>query len=403
MSDHPAPLEGVIVADFSRVLAGPLASMYLADMGATVIKVERPMVGDDTRAWGPPYVGETSTYFTSVNRNKKSVTLDLADDEDLKLAHLLAHEADVLIENFRPGRLAEFGLGPAALAQTNPRLVYASISGFGAGEGADLPGYDFVVQAAGGLMSITGDSGGTPTKVGVAVVDVITGLHATIGILAALQERARSGRGQHVEVNLLSSLISSLVNQGASFINGAGVPSALGNRHPSIAPYETLVTGGGPLAVAVGNDRQFEKLAAVLGKSHMAQDDRFRTNRDRVQNRDVMAQELEEALVKHGPEHWVERLTAAGVPCSAVNDIAGAIELATRLGLEPVGTLEGHDGPMQVLTNPIKFGRTPARHYSAPPELGQDDADVRNWLSKRAEFAEPADSPGSGINEEAKS
>ena len=241
----PLPLDGLLVADFSRVLAGPLASMFLADLGATVIKVERPGSGDDTRSWGPPYVGTTTTYYTSVNRNKRSVTLDLTDSGDLELARRLARRADVLLENYRPGKLAEFGLDAATVAGENPRLVYCSISGFGTGAGAHLPGYDFVAQAVGGLMSITGEPCGSPAKVGVALVDVLTGLHATIGILAALRERERSGHGQVVGVNLLSSLLSSLVNQGAAYINGAGVPSAMGNKHPSIAPYETLQTRDG--------------------------------------------------------------------------------------------------------------------------------------------------------------
>ena len=260
------PLSGLLVADFSRVLAGPLATMYLADLGATVIKVERPGLGDDTRQWGPPYVGATSTYFTSVNRNKHSIVLDLADEADRTLAHRLAGRADVLVENFRPGKLTEFGLDHPSLRATCPALVYCSITGFGGGAGADLPGYDFIVQAVGGLMSLTGQPGGEPTKVGVALVDVLTGLHATVGILAALRARERTGQGQHVEVNLLSSLLASLVNQGAAYINGAGIPGAMGNRHPSIAPYETLATGDRPLAIAAGNDRQFRTLVTVLGR-----------------------------------------------------------------------------------------------------------------------------------------
>jgi formyl-CoA transferase len=226
-ADQP-PLAGLLVADFSRVLAGPLASMFLADLGATVVKVERPGSGDDTRSWGPPYVGTATTYYTSVNRNKHSVAIDLTEPRDLRLARRLACGADVMLENYRPGKLAEFGLDATALAGDNPGLVYCSISGFGTGAGAGLPGYDFVAQAVGGLMSITGEPGGSPMKAGVALVDVLTGLHATIGILAALRER-----GQVVEVNLLSSLVSSLVNQGAAYINGGGVPSAMGNRHPS--------------------------------------------------------------------------------------------------------------------------------------------------------------------------
>ena len=378
----PLPLDGLLVADFSRVLAGPLASMFLADLGATVIKVERPGSGDDTRSWGPPYVGTTTTYYTSVNRNKRSVTLDLTDSGDLELARRLARRADVLLENYRPGKLAEFGLDAATVADENPGLVYCSISGFGTGAGAHLPGYDFVAQAVGGLMSITGEPGGSPAKVGVALVDVLTGLHATIGILAALRERERSGRGQVVGVNLLSSLLSSLVNQGAAYINGAGVPSAMGNKHPSIAPYETLQTCDAPIAVAVGNDRQFAAMAASLGRPELAADPRFATNRDRVVNRPELVAALESVLSAHDAAHWTDRMQSCGVPCGPVNDLGEAIELATRLGLRPVvhhPSCGEHD--IATLANPITLTRTPVRYHGAPPALGADDSAVRAWLS----------------------
>ena len=379
----PPPLGGLLVADFSRVLAGPLASMFLGDLGATVVKVERPGSGDDTRAWGPPYVGTATTYYTSVNRNKHSVVLDLADPDDLRLAGRLARRADVLLENYRPGKLAEFGLDAATLADQNPGLVYCSISGFGTGAGADLPGYDFVAQAVGGLMSITGEQGGAPVKAGVALVDVLTGLHATIGILAALRERDRSGRGQVVEVNLLSSLISSLVNQGAAYINGAGVPSAMGNRHPSIAPYETLRARDAPIAVAVGNDRQFAAMATSLGRGELAADPRFLTNRDRVANRAALVAALESALRAHDAAYWTDRLQRSGVPCGPVNDIGAAVELAARLGLNPVVQHPSDgDHAIATLANPITLARSPVHYHRAPPELGADDIAVRAWLSQ---------------------
>ena len=382
-----APLSQVLVADFSRVLAGPLASMFLADLGATVIKVERPGIGDDTRQWGPPYVGATSTYYTSVNRNKRSVELDLTVAEDAALARKLALRADVLIENYRPGKLAEFGLDAASLERDNPRLVYCSISGFGAAEGADLPGYDFVVQAVGGLMSITGELGGPPMKVGVALVDVLAGLHATIGVLAALRERDTSGRGQVVEVNLLSSLIASLVNQGAGYINGAGVPTAMGNQHPSIAPYETLTTADGLLAVAVGNDRQFEAMVETLGRSQMATDPRYRSNADRVRNRAALVAELEAALMARTSAEWTTVLQARGVACGPVNGIDEAIGLATRLGLAPVVKMAGSEGDVSTLTNPIGLRRSGIRYHHAPPNLGADNREVRAWL--QADSADP--------------
>ncbi len=378
------PLSGVLVADFSRVLAGPLSSMFLADLGATVIKVERPGDGDDTRQWGPPHVGSMSTYYSSVNRNKRSVTLDLADPDDLVLARRLAGRADVFMENFLPGRLAGYGLDYASLRPGNPGLVYCSISGFGSGAGAGLPGYDFVVQAVGGLMSVTGEAGGTPTKAGVALVDVLTGLHATIGVLAALRERERGGTGQHVEVNLLSSLLSSLVNQGAAFVNGAGVPVAMGNRHPSIAPYETLATGDGPLAVAVGNDRQFRALANVLGRPSLADDERFATNSARVAHREALVAELEAVLVTDACAGWAGRLQAAGVPCGPVNDLDGAVALADRLGLDPVVVFDraGME-PIATLANPLRLSGTPVAYRLPPPELGADSARVRAWLADR--------------------
>jgi len=394
----PPPLDGLLIADFSRVLAGPLASMFLADLGASVIKVERPGSGDDTRSWGPPYVGPVTTYYTSVNRNKRSVTLDLADRGDLELARRLARRADVLIENYRPGKLAVFGLDAATLADENPGLVYCSISGFGTGTGAHLPGYDFVAQAVGGLMSITGEPGGSPVKVGVALVDVLTGLHATIGILAALRERQRSGRGQVVEVNLLSSLLSSLVNQGAAYINGTGVPSAMGNEHPSIAPYETLKTRDVPIAVAAGNDRQFAAMAAAVGRPELAADPRFATNRDRVTNRPELVAALESALSGHDAAYWTDRLQSRGVPCGPVNDIGAAIELATRLGLDPVvhhPSSGEHD--IATLANPITLTRTPVRYHGAPPALGADDSAVRAWLSAGCPVAaDLSDHPRSG-------
>jgi crotonobetainyl-CoA:carnitine CoA-transferase CaiB-like acyl-CoA transferase len=376
-----APLEGLVVADFSRVLAGPLCSMFLADLGATVIKVERPGAGDDTRAWGPPYVGSSSTYFSSVNRNKLSVTLDLTEPGDLELAKALARRADVFVENFLPGKLASFGLDAASVLAVNPAVVYASISGFGSGTGADLPGYDFVVQAVGGLMSITGDAGGAPTKVGVALVDVLTGLHATIAILAALRAREQSGEGQHVEVNLLSSLLSSLVNQGAAYLNGGGVPAAMGNRHPSIAPYETLAAADGPLAVAAGNDRQFKAMAEALERPDLATDARFASNRDRVANREALVHELESAMKSRGAHQWMKAFKARGIPCGPVNDIADAINFAQELGLSPVVTLPSPGGDIATLASPLVLHRTPVRYRNAPPDLGADSDRVRSWLA----------------------
>ena len=262
------PLAGLLVADFSRVLAGPLATATLADLGARVVKVERPGVGDDTRAWGPPWTSSSSAYFESANRNKESVTLDLRDQGDQELARELAHRADIVVENFLTGALDRYGLGYADVRKANPGVVYCSIRGFGSGAGASLPGYDFLVQAAGGLMSITGasdEAGGGPTKAGVALVDVLTSKDAVGGILAALIARARDGVGQRVEVNLLSSLLTALVNQGSSYLATGRAPERMGNAHPSIAPYELLRASDDWVAIACGNDSQFAQLAAELG------------------------------------------------------------------------------------------------------------------------------------------
>lgn len=358
--------------------------MFLADLGATVIKVERPEVGDDTRQWGPPFVGSMSTYYSSVNRNKRSITLDLSSGDDVALAYRLADRADVLIENFLPGKVAEFELDAASRHQTNPRLVYCSISGFGSD--SELPGYDFLVQAVGGLMSVTGQPGGEPTKVGVALVDVLTGLHATIGILAALHERERSGRGQHVEVNLLSSLVSSLINQGAGYINGAPAPSLMGNQHPSITPYETLATQDVPLAVAIGNDRQFRLFVAALGVPELADDERFSSNPARVSHRGELIEQLHLALRTDTAASWTMRLQAVGIPCGPVNGIGAALDLATLLNLDPIATFAaaGANPAIATLASPLRLSRTPVSYGRPPPGLGADSTEVRAWLAHEA-------------------
>ena len=376
----PGPLSGVVVADFSRVLAGPLATMFLGDLGATVIKVERPGTGDDTRQWGPPFVGDDSTYYLSVNRNKRSVTLDLTSPAGAGHARALATRADVLVENFKPGRLAELGLGYPELREVNPGLVYCSISGFGTGRGADLAGYDFVVQAVGGLMSVTGPAGGEPTKAGVAVVDVLTGLHAAIGILAALRRRDEVGQGQRVEVNLLSSLLGSLVNQASGFLNAGVVPGTMGNRHPSIAPYETLRTRDGTVAVAVGNDRQFATLCEVVGRPALAGDDRFATNPLRVANREDLMALLEDPLVHEDAAVWVDRLRGAGIACGPVNDLAGAFADATALGLVPTVAWPAGTGEVVTVSSPIGLSATPPTYRRPPPHLGADTDEVLAWL-----------------------
>lgn len=362
------PLEGIVVADFSRVLAGPYATMLLGDLGAEIIKIERPGKGDDTRAWGPPYTEQgLSTYFAGVNRNKSTRVIDLGTPEGRDEARTIALGADVFVENFKPGALDRMGLGYVDLAPVHPGLVYCSISGFGSGEGSELPGYDLLVQAMGGLMSITGPGPGEPTKAGVALVDVITGLHATVGILAALRHRDATGEGQHVEVNLLSSLLSALVNQASGYVAAGVVPGILGNAHPSIAPYDVFATGDRPLVIAVGNDGQFVALVTELGAAELARDPDYATNPARVAHRDQLKARLEELLASRGADEWQRRITAAGVPCGPINDLAQAFGLATSLGLDPVVEVDG----TPTVAHPITLSRTPATYRSGPPDLPQ--------------------------------
>jgi crotonobetainyl-CoA:carnitine CoA-transferase CaiB-like acyl-CoA transferase len=360
------------ILDFSRVLAGPLATMTLADLGAEVTKVERPGGGDDTRSWGPPHdsSGE-ATYFQAVNRNKTSIALDLGDAADLAEARRLALASDVVVENFRPGVMAKLGLDHERLARGNPGLVYCSITGFGgSGPGAELPGYDLLVQALGGLMSVTGEPDGEPLKVGVALVDVIAGLYAAVGILAALEHRRESGEGQLVEVDLLSALLAGLVNQSSAFTAAGVVPGRMGNRHPSIAPYELLHCRDVEVVIAVGTDRQFRDLCEVLGKADLSGEVRFATNPARVEHRDELKPLLEAALAARPAAEWVELLRARRVPAGVVNDIGAAFGFAARIGLDPIVEIprEGGD-PVRLPRNPIRLSKTPATYRLPPPHL----------------------------------
>ncbi|MEE1748268.1 MULTISPECIES: CaiB/BaiF CoA transferase family protein [unclassified Streptomyces] len=378
----PGPLSGVVVADFGRVLAAPYATMLLADLGADVIKVERPGSGDDTRAWGPPHAHGESTYYLSVNRNKRSLALDLGTPEGRRDAHELVRRADVLVENFRPGTMEKYGLSYARAQELNPGIVYCSVTGFGSGEGAALPGYDLLLQAVGGLMSITGPAPGQPVKTGVALVDVLTGLHAAVGVMAALRHRDATGEGQHVEVSLLSSLLSSLVNQASGYTLAGRVPDILGNRHPSIAPYEVYRAADRPLVVAVGNDRQFRALCRGLGADRLADDPRFADNAGRVAHVDVLAEEISGRLALRTAAEWFGLLTPLGVPCGPVNDLAGAFEFAERLGLSPRVTPADADpdDPMTLVANPIGLSRTPPRYERRPPRLGEHTEELKRWL-----------------------
>jgi crotonobetainyl-CoA:carnitine CoA-transferase CaiB-like acyl-CoA transferase len=376
----PGPLSGVLVADFSRVLAGPYATMLLADLGAEVVKVESPG-GDDTRTWMPPVRDGVSTYYLGVNRNKRSIALDLSAPDDLAVARELANRSDIMIENFRPGGLRRFELDYDAVSLRNPGVVYASISGFGTGAGAGYPGYDLMVQAISGLMSLTGDPDGSPYRAGISVFDVMAGLHASIGILAALHHRTASGRGQHIEVNLLSSALSGLVNHSSAYVAGGTVPYRMGNAHPSLFPYEPLPTADGELIVIAGNDGQFRKLCQVLGVPDLPDDPRFTRTRDRTANREALRPMLVERLTTRTKDEWFRDLLAAGVPCAPINTIDGGVALAEELGLEPVVTVGDSAAAVPSVRNPITFSETPARYELPPPGLDEHGEEIRRWLT----------------------
>jgi crotonobetainyl-CoA:carnitine CoA-transferase CaiB-like acyl-CoA transferase len=378
MTQRPGPLSGLLVADFSRVLAGPYCTMLLADLGADVIKVESP-AGDDTRNWQPPVTDDgISTYFLAINRNKRSVALDLRDATDRALAHALAQRADVFVENFKPGGLAKFELDYDSVAAANPDIVYASISGFGSAPGGrDLPGYDVVVQAMSGLMSLTGSPDGPGYRSGISVFDVITGLHTAIAILAALRHRDETGEGQHVEASLMASALSGMVNQTSAYVASGKVPFRMGNAHPSLTPYEPLPTSDGDLVITSGNDSQFRKLCAAIGAPDLADDPRFATNPARTANRDELRPLLEQQLVVKSAKEWFEELIAAGVPCGPINTVDGGVEFAERIGLEPIIEAGGRPG----IRHPVTYSATPPDYPLPPPELDEHGDEIRAWLS----------------------
>ncbi len=373
------PLDGLLVADMSRVLAGPYCSMLLGDMGATVIKVEGP-AGDDTRTWVPPEKDGVATYYLSIGRNKRSVVLDFRDPDDRALAAELLRRADIAIENFRPGSLRKFGLDYQTAAELNPGLVYLSITGFGTAEGAWLPGYDLIVQAVSGLMSLTGDPDGPAYRAGISVFDVMAGLHGLIGVLAALRQRSETKRGQHVEVNLLSSAMSGLVNQTGAYTAAGVVPMRMGNAHPSLFPYETMPTADRDMIIAAGNDRQFRSLCEVLGIPDVPDDPRFGSNADRTRNREQLRPLLVDALTEWNADDLFLALNKAGVPCGPINTIGEGVELAESLGLAPRVKL-GTDGrAVTLVRNPIGFSDARLRYDLPPPELGEQSDEIRAWL-----------------------
>jgi crotonobetainyl-CoA:carnitine CoA-transferase CaiB-like acyl-CoA transferase len=344
--------------------------MMLADLGATVIKIERPESGDDSRGWGPPYAEDgQSTYFHSVNRNKNSVVLDLKLEKDRRKARTIAMAADIVIENFPTGTMAKFNLDYATLSQNRPDLIYCSITGFGTSdEAAAMPGYDLLVQAVGGLMSITGQPQ-EPTKVGVALVDVITGLHAVMAIQAALIQRQRTGRGQHVELSLLSSLLSAMVNQSAAWAVGGVVPHAMGNAHPSVVPYQVFSSADADFVVAVGNDQQFGVLAAVVGHQEWISDERFSTNTARIENRVALCALLEPIFITRSAADWVAALTRLKVPAGRINSVSEAFALAESLGLEPIKHIDG----IPTISHPVRYSGFDVDYRYSPPTLGSTD------------------------------
>jgi crotonobetainyl-CoA:carnitine CoA-transferase CaiB-like acyl-CoA transferase len=351
--------------------------MLLGDLGADVIKVERPDGGDDTRAWGPPWRDDNATYYLGLNRNKRSVTLDLTDDGDRALARTLGERADVMIESFRPGLMEKWGLDGDSLRAANPALVSCSVTAFGSGEQArGMPGYDFLLQAMGGLMSVTGEEDGRPLKVGAAVVDLICGLLATIGIQAALVERAASGRGRHVEVSLMDSALAALLNQGSGWVLAGALPRRRGNRHPSITPYETYETADRPIAVAIGNDRLFARLCEAVGVPELASDERYATNSARVANADSLAERLEAAFRPESADHWVGVLRAASVPVGPINDVAEAWALAEELGLAAVQEADG----MPLPAPPLRIDGERPPVALRPPRLDEHGEEIRKWL-----------------------
>jgi crotonobetainyl-CoA:carnitine CoA-transferase CaiB-like acyl-CoA transferase len=374
------PLEGVRVLDLSRVLAGPYATMMLADLGADVLKVEHPERGDDTRHWGPPFAGGESAYFLSVNRNKRSVGVDLKDPEGLEKVKKLATSADVLVENMRRGALEKLGLGYEGLKEVNPGLVYCSITGFGPGKDEERPGYDFLVQARGGIMEITGFPDGEPTKVGVAIADMVCGLQAAMAVLAALHRRGATGEGARIEVPLFESQLSWLANRAQEYLVSGEETGRMGNAHPSIVPYQTFDASDKKIALAVGNDAQFGNLCKALGREELATDERFARNPDRVANREELVAFLQEEFSKMTADEWVEEVRGAGVPIGPVNTLADVFSDGHVLSSDVLQDVE-HPvaGMLKMLASPILVDGERLQIRRPPPTLGQHTSELEGW------------------------
>jgi formyl-CoA transferase/CoA:oxalate CoA-transferase len=369
----PGSLAGLTVIDFTRVLSGPYCTMVLADHGARVIKLEHPLRGDDTRHWGPPFVGEESAYFLSINRNKESVTLDFKHPEGRQVLDRLLARADVLVENFRPGTLDTAGFGAADVLSRFPRIVYCSISGFGhSGPRRQEPGYDAVMQAEGGLMSITGEADGPPLRLGVAITDIVSGLFGAQGVMSALIAREKTGRGQHVDIGMLDATAALLTYQAGNYFATGEVPARMGNRHPTIVPYASFRAADGDFVIAGGNDDIWQRLCRVIGRPELADDPRFRTNADRAVRYEAVKAELEAALQTRSRSDWVRELTAAGVPCGSVREISEVLADPQIVARGMVTEVEHRTiGRARVIGSPVKMSDTPTSVRSAPPTLGQ--------------------------------
>lgn len=386
-------LSNVRVLDLSRILAGPWATQILADLGAEVLKVERPGSGDDTRSWGPPFVKDeegrstgTAAYFCSTNRGKRSVAVDFTTPEGRDVLHRLVARSDVLVENFKVGGLAKYGLDYETLRRVNPRLVYCSVTGFGQdGPYRERAGYDFMIQAMGGLMSVTGEDdslpGGGPVKVGVALADVMTGLYATIAILAALAARERTGEGQHVDLALLDVQVATLANQAANYLIGGVVPGRMGNAHPNVVPYQRLTTSDGYFVLAVGNDAQYVRFCEAAGAPELARDERYRTNADRVAHREELMERIAEIVARRSTAWWLETLEKASVPCGPINDVAQVFDdpQVRHRGLR-LELPHPEAGRVPLVASPIRLSQTPVRYGPAPPRLGEHTLEVLGEL-----------------------
>ncbi|MEO0751456.1 MAG: CoA transferase [Pseudomonadota bacterium] len=390
-SDTKGALDGLLILDLSRILAGPTATQLLGDMGATVIKIENPKTGgDDTRAWGPPYAdtpdgdSDLSAYFMSSNRNKFSVAADLSTEEGQTLVRQIAAKADVVIENYKPGGLEKYGLDHGTLCAAHPALVYCSISGFGqTGPNRDRPGYDLMAQGYGGIMSLTGEPEGTPMKVGVGIADVMCGMYATVGILAALRHRDQTGEGQHIDLALVDAQMAWLINEGMNYLTSGKVPERRGNAHPNIVPYDVFAGSDGHIILAVGNDGQFKRMAVAFDRADLAEDERFQTNPLRIANRDALTVEIAQTFARFTTAELMEKLRAAGVPFGPINTVEEALtsdQVVARDTVMPMPHPETSAGEVSLLGNPLKFSATPVTFRRPPPRFGQDTQTVREML-----------------------